>query len=430
MTEKIFSVSEVNAYIKTLFMRDFVLSHITISGEVSNCKYHSSGHVYFTLKDGSSELSAVMFAGDRVGLLFKIEDGQLLEVTGQIAVYERTGRYQLYAKKCTLSGAGRLYEKYLKLKDELENMGMFDPMYKKPIPRFCMSIGVVTALTGAAIQDIINVSKRRNPYVRLLLYPARVQGEGAAKTITSGIRALDRLKLDVIIVGRGGGSIEDLWAFNEPEVAQAIFEADTPIISAVGHETDFTIADFVADLRAPTPSAAAEMANFVYDDLEEELYANVLSMQTALFSKIRLIRSEVNVRSARLYALNPINVLQTKKAHIKSVRDDMTKCALSQIEETLGRCHKLDVNISMIMKDLVRDSSLRLKFAVSSLEAASPLKKISGGYGYLVNEKGQSVSSIRNIKVGAALSVFISDGKIESAVRSVTPLNNFIKDEA
>ena len=247
----VYSVGQVNSYIKNMFTQDFMLGRIYVKGEVSNCKYHTSGHIYFSLKDETGTIACVMFAGQRGGLAFRMREGQQVIVLGSVNVYERDGRYQLYAKEIILDGAGLLYEKFEKLKQELEEMGMFEQEYKRPIPPFASTVGIVTAPTGAAIRDIIHIASRRNPYVQLYLCPALVQGEDAAESIADGIRRLDAFGVDVIIVGRGGGSIEDLWAFNEEIVARAIFACQTPVISAVGHETDTTIADYVADLRAP-----------------------------------------------------------------------------------------------------------------------------------------------------------------------------------
>ena len=265
----VYTVKQVNAYIKNMFTQDFMLNRIYIKGEVSNCKYHTSGHLYFSLKDESGTIACVMFAGQRSGLSFRMQEGQQVIVLGSVSVYERDGRYQVYAKEIVLDGAGLLYEKFIKLKKELEEMGMFAPEYKKPIPKYVRTVGVVTAPTGAAVRDIINITRRRNPYVQILLYPALVQGDGASESVVRGIRALEEAKVDVMIVGRGGGSIEDLWAFNEENVARAVFECSVPVISAVGHETDTTIIDYVADLRAPTPSAAAELAICNYRELLE-----------------------------------------------------------------------------------------------------------------------------------------------------------------
>ena len=256
--QNVYTVGQINSYIKNMFAQDFLLSAVSVKGEISNCKYHSSGHIYFTLKDGKGTISCVMFAGNRSGLTFRLGEGMQVVVRGTIDVYERDGKYQMYAKSIEQEGTGALYQRFEQLKQELLERGMFAPEYKKPIPKYIKTLGVVTAPTGAAVRDIINIASRRNPYVQILLYPAIVQGEAAAESIIKGIHALEQKGVDVMIVGRGGGSIEDLWAFNEEAVAQAVFDCSVPVISAVGHETDTTIIDYVADLRTPTPSAAAE----------------------------------------------------------------------------------------------------------------------------------------------------------------------------
>ena len=284
----VYTVKQVNAYIKNMFTQDFMLNRIYIKGEVSNCKYHTSGHLYFSLKDESGTIACVMFAGQRSGLSFRMQEGQQVIVLGSVSVYERDGRYQVYAKEIVLDGAGLLYEKFIKLKKELEEMGMFAPEYKKPIPKYVRTVGVVTAPTGAAVRDIINITRRRNPYVQILLYPALVQGDGASESVVRGIRALENAKVDVMIVGRGGGSIEDLWAFNEENVARAVFECSVPVISAVGHETDTTIIDYVADLRAPTPSAAAELAICNYRELLETIRTERERMHRSMRRKLEV----------------------------------------------------------------------------------------------------------------------------------------------
>lgn len=296
----VYSVGQVNTYIKNMFTQDFMLSRISVKGEVSNCKYHTSGHIYFSLKDETGTINCVMFAGQRRGLAFAMKNGDKVVVQGSVSVYERDGRYQLYAREISLEGAGLLYEKYLALKQELEEMGMFAPEYKQLIPRFIKILGVVTAPTGAAIQDIRNISYRRNPYLQIVLYPALVQGDGAVRSIVRGIQMLDAYGVDVMIVGRGGGSIEDLWAFNEEEVARAIFNCETPIISAVGHETDTTIADFVADLRAPTPSAAAELAVCDYRSVEEGFREYEKKFQHSLERHLLLAKSRLRQYQIRL----------------------------------------------------------------------------------------------------------------------------------
>ena len=290
----VYSVGQVNAYIRNMFQQDFLLNRIYVKGEVSNCKYHTSGHIYFSLKDETGAIACVMFAGQRKGLAFSMKNGDRVVVLGSVSTYERSGTYQLYAREITLEGAGLLYERFLALKQELEDMGMFAQEYKQPIPRFVRTVGVVTAPTGAAIQDIRNIIHRRNPYVQVILYPALVQGEGAKESIVRGIEALDAAGLDVLIVGRGGGSMEDLWAFNEEVVARAIFNCRTPVISAVGHETDFTIADFAADLRAPTPSAAAELAVYDYQAFAEQLLAYQSRLNRGMRDRIGWCRIRMN----------------------------------------------------------------------------------------------------------------------------------------
>ena len=319
--KNIYSVGQVNRYVKNMFAQDFFLQKLYVKGEVSNCKYHTSGHVYFSLKDETGVLSCVMFAGHRRGLSFRMKDGDRVVVGGTVDVYERDGRYQLYAKEITLDGAGALYERFLQLKTELEEMGMFAQEYKQPIPKFIRRLGVVTAPTGAAVQDIRNISLRRNPYLQIILYPALVQGEGAAESISRGIRMLDAAEVDVIIVGRGGGSIEDLWAFNEEEVARAIFECRTPVISAVGHETDFTIADFAADLRAPTPSAAAELAVDDFRSIVESVKTYEERLNRAMWGRVDLLRSRLSQYQVRIQYLSPQNRLRENRQRLADLEE-------------------------------------------------------------------------------------------------------------
>ncbi len=336
MKENAYTVSQVNRYISRMFSSDFALTGITIKGEISNLKYHSSGHIYFTLKDAASQISGIMFAGDRAGLKFKLEDGMQVLCTGNVGVYEKGGSYQIYAQKFTADGIGDLYVRFEQLKKELGEMGMFDPMYKKPIPKYAKRIGVVTAKTGAAVRDIIQIAKRRNPYIEIILYPAQVQGEGAAMSIVSGIKTLDQMGLDTLIVGRGGGSIEDLWAFNEEIVARAIFDADTPIISAVGHETDTTIADYVADLRAPTPSAGAELAVFDFAKLMEDLSVYRSSLRSIMNEKIQDERQKLSLQKLKLSRYSPTAILteaQKKSLQYREQLRNRMKSVLQNVRE-------------------------------------------------------------------------------------------------
>ena len=342
MKQNVYTVAQVNSYIKNMFMQDFMLQSLFVKGEVSNCKYHSSGHIYFTLKDEKGTISCVMFAGNRSGLAFRMQEGQQVVVGGTVDVYERDGKYQLYAKQIVLDGAGLLYEKFEQLKAELEERGMFDSCYKQPLPRYIKTLGVVTASTGAAVRDIINIATRRNPYVQIVLYPAIVQGEQAALSIARGIRVLERFGVDVMIVGRGGGSIEDLWAFNEETVAQAIFDCSIPVISAVGHETDTTIADYVADLRAPTPSAAAELAVYEYWQYEEMLREYGSTLDRLLKNKLDLYRGYLENLGLKLKYLSPVNQIREKRTYALKLEEQMENAMEAAL---MRKRHLLEVYI-------------------------------------------------------------------------------------
>ena len=412
-----FTVTQVNNYIKNLFSRDYALSRISVKGEISNCKYHSSGHIYFTMKDRDSQLSCIMFASSRAGgLSFKLSDGQQIEAQGQISVYEKSGSYQLYVRSCRLSGAGELYERFLRLKEELNEMGMFDQLYKKQIPLYCRRIGIVTSPTGAAIRDIINVSKRRNPYAELVLYPALVQGDDAAASIARGIARLDALGLDVLIVGRGGGSIEDLWAFNTETVAQAIFNAETPIISAVGHETDYTIADFVADLRAPTPSAAAELANFDYDALTEELEAKRQMLSHSMRFAVNAVRSELISKRERLNRLSPKARLQDNRHSLESAALRMSHAARLKTDNVRYKLENSSQKLDVSMRASLSLTKQRLSVLAARLDGVSPLKRISSGYGYLEDSEGRAITSIEDVRSGDTFTAYVRDGRIEAGV--------------
>lgn len=398
--QKVYSVSQINTYIKNMFTQDFVLNRISIRGEVSNCKYHSSGHIYFSLKDASGTIACVMFAGARAGLAFRLSDGQQVVADGSVNVYERDGKYQLYVSRVRLDGAGVLYERFLALKQELEEMGMFDAQYKKPIPPYVRKIGIVTAPTGAAVRDIINISKRRDPGISLILYPAKVQGEGAAKSVARGLEKLDALGLDVIIVGRGGGSIEDLWAFNEETVARAIFSCQTPVISAVGHETDTTIADFVADLRAPTPSAAAELA--------------VSDVQTIL-ERIEAQRSQmIRILNYRLHLY---------QQRLERYREQLAfKSPMQRVREQRMRTAELEETFQRMMEQSLTEKKHRMSVYIERMKGLSPLNKLEHGYAAVTDEKGKRIHSTAQAEAGNLLSVYVSDGCIRAQVIETKPL--------
>ncbi len=394
----VYTVSQVNSYIKHLFTEDFALSGINIKGEVSNCKYHSSGHIYFTLKDGGACLAAVMFAGNRNGLSFTLKEGQKIVASGSVNVYERDGKYQLYAKKITLDGEGDLYKKFEELKNRLLEMGMFEQVYKKPIPKYALKVGIVTSATGAAIQDIVNIATRRNPYVKLYLYSAIVQGDEAVKSIISGINCLDDMGLDVIIVGRGGGSIEDLWAFNDENVARAIFASNTPIISAVGHETDTTIADYVADMRAPTPSAAAELAVFDYRSYLEDLESYRYSMEKLMYAKIDYYKNKLENYRLKLENKNPVKVINDRKAQLEIIN--------TRLYDKVKRKLEYDKAKLMLMAE--------------KLNSLSPLTRLDKGFAY-VSVSGKTLKSIKQVKSNDNVIVALKDGNIEAKVNNITP---------
>jgi len=395
---KIFSVGQVNNYIKNIITQDYMLKSITIKGEVSNCKYHSLGHIYFSLKDETGSLPAVMFKGNvSSGLGFTLKDGQAVIVSGSIGVYERDGRYQLYASSIKLDGAGKLYEELEKLKYKLNEEGLFDFDNKKPIPQFPKKVGIVTAKTGAAIQDIMNIARRRNPYVQLILYPAKVQGEGAADTIVKGIEVLDSMDVDTIIVGRGGGSIEDLWAFNEEKVVRAIYAAKTPIISGTGHEVDITLADYAADLRAPTPSAACELA--IPDIMTTINTLNSInnSLYTSITNKLSYARVKLDGIESKLNLLNPSFKLEQQSQYLADLYDRMKLAITRKYED---RSHKLEI------------------FA-TKLNGLSPTAKLINGFGYVETDDGPVVG-VNNINKGDMIYITMHDGKIHAQINEVT----------
>ena len=395
--QNIYTVAQINTYIKNMFTQDYLLQSVHVQGEVSNCKYHSSGHIYFTLKDKKGTLSCVMFAGNRKGLDFTMTEGQQVIVEGSIDIYERDGKYQLYARKIKKDGAGALFEQFERLKQELLERGLFAKEYKPPIPKYIRTLGVVTASTGAAIRDIINITKRRNPYVQIILYPAIVQGDAAPASIVQGIRALEQLGVDVMIVGRGGGSLEDLWAFNTELVAQAVFDCSVPIISAVGHETDTTIIDFVSDLRAPTPSAAAELAVFDVSHLLEQLNGMQTQLQEAMRQKIYMAKMQMGQKEQLLKSLSPMAMIREKKF----------------------QCIRCEEVLKEIMNRKIRDKKYQLQLQIERLGGLSPLQKLQQGYSYVADNENKNIRSISQIKEDDILSVYVTDGVIVAKVQEV-----------
>ncbi len=378
-------------------MDDFALNHIYVRGEVSNCKYHSSGHIYFTLKDRGGAIACVMFAGNRKGLNFRMTEGMAVIVFGSVSVYERDGRYQLYAREIMQEGAGKLYEAYEALKKKLLAEGLFDEEHKLDIPKYPKRLGVVTARTGAAVQDIINVSLRRNPWLQIVFCPATVQGEGAVQSVVRGIRALEEAGVDVMIVGRGGGSIEDLWAFNEEMVARAVYDCKIPVISAVGHETDTTIIDYVADLRAPTPSAAAELAVPDMRIVLGQLQGYEEALEAAMEQIMTLCRQRVDSYARVFRHLNPQSRLNDRRQRLMEVEDRLR----------LG------------MERRIEQAKSELAIRTQQLEGVSPLRQLERGYAYVSDENGHGVASAEQVTVGQHLFLDVKDGMIESEVTAI-----------
>ena len=390
MNQPVFSVSQVNAYIRQMFSTNGRLRYLSVSGEVSSCNYHSSGHLYFTIKDKLGQLSCVMFASACRHLDFTLEKGQSVIVTGSISVYERDGKYQLYAEQIEKEGQGQLFARIEQLKRRLEAEGLFSPERKKPIPRFATTVGIVTAATGAAIHDIMQISARRNLYVQLLLQPALVQGEAAPESLVRAIRLLDMRKPDVIILGRGGGSAEDLMAFNAEAVVRAVAECETPIISAVGHEVDVALTDFAADLRAPTPSAAAELAVFEYQAFAEELAGFHSELAYGMLQKLQRLRMRADGLNERLLRVGPAGSIREKKDRLLGLRKELRQ---GMRQKLLKRKHTLEL-------------------LAGKLHAGSPAARLSGGYAYVSIDGKAPLVSVSQVTPGERLKISVKDGDL------------------
>ncbi|MFA5576992.1 MAG: exodeoxyribonuclease VII large subunit [Tissierellaceae bacterium] len=391
-------VSEVNGYIKRLVLSDMILSNLSLEGEISNFKHHYSGHMYFNLKDEKAKIKAVMFKGDNESLSFIPEDGLMVVASGYVSVYERDGEYQLYVRHLKEKGLGDLYKAFEELKVKLEKEGLFLESSKKAIPTMPKKIGVVTSSTGAAIRDIITVLRRRFPPCQILIYPALVQGNRAAEEISKGLAYLDsRDDIDLIITGRGGGSIEELFAFNDENLARTIYSLKTPIITAIGHETDFTIADFVSDLRAPTPSAAAELSVPDILELEAGLKKRLKDFERIVTETIRKKRAEIDLINANLKYYNPINRLRDKRQELDGIFKDMNY-GIERIIATRSR------------------EILDLK---SRLDILNPALVISSGYGIIEDQAGNIIRSIGLVEQGDEISIILKDGKILASVKDI-----------
>jgi len=397
MQEKVLTVSQVNAYISNLFQSNDVLSAVYMKGEISNCKYHSSGHIYFTLKDAGAQIACVMFAGNAYRLNIRLEEGLSVIAHGAVRVFERDGKYQLYVDSVRPDGIGALYEQYERLKRKLESEGIFDPEHKKVIPFYNKRVGIVTAKTGAAVQDIISISRRRNPYVQLYLYPAQVQGVGAAESVMNGIRVLQEAEVDVIIIGRGGGSLEDLWAFNDERLAHVIFDCSVPIISAVGHETDFTIADYAADLRAPTPSAAAELAVCEIQAVLGRLIDLHSDLYHAMMLRIESNRQKTEHMGLKLRMNSPRSRVEQKRK------------ILEHAEDILPR----------LMRTRINENRYRLQLLINTMKGLSPLHKLQSGFSYVADDEGRNITSVHSVSNGDRINIAVTDGYIDAQVQGI-----------
>ena len=391
------TVTELNTYIKNIFDGNHLLKGVSVTGEISNFTAHKSGHLYFSIKDSDSQMRAVMFRSSAAGLKFRPENGMRVILRGSVSVFVRDGGYQLYVSSMQPDGVGALYLAYEQLKERLYNEGLFDQSCKKPIPRFPERIGVITSPTGAAVRDIINVLGRRYPLATVYLYPALVQGDGAEETLVRGIDFFDKSHLvDTVIIGRGGGSIEDLWAFNSEKLARRIFEADVPIISAVGHETDFTICDFVADLRAPTPSAAAELAS----PDGRELLMSVANTEERLDRALLRITEKMRERLSRVIESG---VLADPSVIFEPYRDRVSE--LLDGANTAFSC-------------ILADSRLKMAGACGRLEALNPLSVLSRGFA-VAEHDGKIIKSTSNLSVGDVITLRFADGGVRTTVNEI-----------
>ena len=420
MSDKVFSVSQVSFYVKDLFERDMVLQRILVKGEVGSVNYHSSGHVYFSLKDENAVINCVMWRSTVTsGLKFRLTEGQKIVVTGSLDTYEKNSSYQLYARKIELDGTGKLFAEFERLKKKLEAEGLFDKAKKKPVPEFPKTVGIVTAETGAAIHDIMQIAGRRDPYVQLVLYPAKVQGEGAAESIVKGIERLDKYGVDTIIVGRGGGSMEDLWCFNDERVARAIFACNTPVISAVGHEVDFTISDFVADLRAATPSEAAEYAVPDLEGVLAELDATANFLRVHMNGKLRLTLDALKKYELELIKDSPAHRLDVLKERL----DENVEKLNVRISRRLGdydrHCENSEKKLISDMRLIFEKKNRQFLVLTEKLNGLSPLARLTNGYSYVSDEEGKNIKSLKDIETGQNIRVTLADGAFKAEVKEI-----------
>ena len=417
--DKYLSISALTRYLKYKFDSDDNLRQIFLKGEISNLKIHSTGHLYFSLKDENSKINAIMFSTNARRLIFKPVEGTNVLVVGRVSIYEQTGNYQIYVDDMQEDGVGNLYVQYEKLKAELAKEGLFDQSKKKKIPKMPSRIGIITAPTGAAIRDILSTIKRRFPLTETYLFPALVQGENAAPDIVKKLKQADNFGVDLIILGRGGGSIEDLWAFNEEIVARAIYEAKTPIISAVGHEVDFTIADFVADLRAPTPTGAAEMAVVNRTDVINELNHLKIRLNEALLSKVNVLKIALENIKSNYILNNPVIMYENKKQVVDNLLEKIKTLIYYKITNyNLKLDHLKNSYILNHPEELYKKKSLKLDKIITSLELLNPLSVLKRGY-TLTYKNDKVVRNIKDLKVDDIITIKFKEGIVKANIKEI-----------
>ncbi|MGU8451361.1 exodeoxyribonuclease VII large subunit [Clostridium perfringens] len=398
MKLKTLSVGEVNNYVKKLVENDFILKNLNVKGEISNLKFHSSGHIYFSLKDENSKVNCIMFKNNAVNLDFRLEEGMKVEIKARLGVYHKEGTYQLYCENIKKAGIGELFEEFHKLKKELSEEGIFDEKYKRALPKFPKRIGIITARTGAAVRDIINVIQRRNKSLDIILYPAKVQGENAADSIIEGIRYFNNEKsVDVIILGRGGGSIEELWAFNNRDLAYEIFNSRIPTVSAVGHEVDFTISDFVSDMRAPTPSAAGELVSPSLQEMINDLLNKKEFLHRAIDRKFLNSKRDVDLLHKGLKGNNPKHIIEKRIKEVNS------------LEEKLNFLGKRKI-------DKAKDELIALN---SILQTLNPLNTLGRGYSVIMDKEDKVINEVSELKKNDMVKVIMKDGSVNIDIKII-----------
>ena len=410
------TISDLTRYIKAKFDMDAHLENVFLRGEISNFKHHTRGHLYFTLKDETSRLSAVMFASSAKNISFEPEDGMKVLVTGRISVYEATGSYQIYVSEMQLDGIGNLYLEYEKLKKKLAEEGLFAPEHKRPIPRYPKKIGIITAPTGAAIRDILSTIKRRYPICETILFPALVQGVGAKESIVAQLEKAQNYDLDVIICGRGGGSIEDLWAFNEEIVARAIYNSKIPVISAVGHEIDFTIADYVADLRAPTPTGAAEMAVPNLTDLINLLEQYKIRSNEGISNILKKNELRLNNVTSSFALKNPLNLYAIKEQRLDNLIDNLNKSIQNKLHSTKLLYSKVvSNNVLKNPYSLIEKKKNKFDILLKTIEVLNPLKLLDSGYS-IVKLNGKAITDVNLLNKDDIIDIDMHNGIIKASV--------------